>query len=212
MNDVRRVWLVGALVLAVAATATASATAKAPVSAQSLPGQGAFEQACSSLGGTFSLKELGGPRQRYECAGVSEAADPVLRQVCVTYPDLTDAEGGGGRGARAGIASCTRSGVAPIKVTVGPKVRIVNSSLVVVEVKSKCSSDFGLQNVSVQISQPGGSGTGGATVVCTNDWTSVEVSVTGGAFTPGQADVTALGTINGLMGDRDVRQLQVESG
>ena len=69
-----------------------------------------------------------------------------------------------------------------------------------------------MQNGSVQVSQPGGSGTGGATVVCNGNWTTVGVTVTGGPFTPGQADVTALGTINGLMGDRDVRQLQVESG
>ena len=213
MNGVRRAWLVGALVLAVAITATASATAKAPVSAQSLPGQGAYEQACSSIGGTFSLKELGGPRQRYECAGVPEGADLGLRQVCNTYPDRTDVEGGGGRGPRAGIASCTRSGVAPIKVTVGPKVRIVNSSTLVVEVKSNCTPDFGiLQDVSVQVSQPGGSGTGDTSVVCNGNWTTVGVIVTGGPFAPGQADVTALGTINGLMGDRDVRQLQIESG
>lgn len=89
----------------------------------------------------------------------------------------------------------------------------IPSSLLVVDVKSKCPSDFGVvQNGSVQVSQPGGSGTGGATVVCNGNWTTVGVTVTGGPFTPGQADVTALGTINGLMGDRDVRQLQVESG
>jgi hypothetical protein len=145
---------------------------------------------------------------------VPEGADLGLRQVCNTYPDRTEVEGGGGRGPRAGIASCTRSGVAPIKVTVGPKVRIVNSSTLVVEVKSNCNPDFGvLQNVFVQVSQPGGSGTGGETVVCDRpNWTTVGVTVTGGPFTPGQADVTALGTINGLTGDRDVRQLQIESG
>jgi hypothetical protein len=145
---------------------------------------------------------------------VPEGADLGLRQVCNTYPDRTEVEGGGGRGPRAGIASCTRSGVAPIKVTVGPKVRIVNSSMLVVDVKSNCNPDFGvLQNVSVQVSQPGGSGTGGETVVCDRpNWTTVGVTVTGGPFTPGQADVTAFGTINGLTGDRDVRQLQVVSG
>jgi hypothetical protein len=79
-------------------------------------------------------------------------------------------------------------------------------------VKSNCNSDFGPGNVSIQVSQPGGSGTGSDSVACTNDWTTVGVEVTGGPFTPGQADVTAVGTLRGVMGDRDVRQLQVVSG
>jgi hypothetical protein len=57
--------------------------------------------------------------------------------------------------------------------------------MLVIDVKSNCTPDFGvLQNVTVQVSQPGGSRTGGSPVVCNGNWTTVGVDVTGGPFTP----------------------------
>lgn len=204
MGYVKRVWLAGTLVLAVAATVAA------PVSAQPLPGQADWQQQCSSLGGNFSTQELGGLSVKYVCEGVPDSV--VLSGICFGYPDFKGRFWFGDEGGL-GTEFCFRSGVAPVKLTVGPKVTISHSALLSVAVKYNCDpQNPPAADIFVQVSQPSGSGTGRLSVVCTGRWEDVNVAVTGGPFTPGQADVTAWGVMRGVMGDRDVRKLQVVSG
>ena len=112
MNHLGRAWLVGALVLVVGGVA-----APPPASAQLLPGN-PWEQRCENTGGTFSIKDLGGPKVEHQCAGVP--FDQELGRICTRFPD--GRTGGMFRlGVRNGTMTCTRDGVADVKVRIPGK-------------------------------------------------------------------------------------------
>ena len=83
----QRIWLAGALVVVVAAVA-------APAGAQTSATQADWERECVRIGGTFSIKDLGGPKVVYECTGVrgfrgppafTNPADELLN-ICDEFP------------------------------------------------------------------------------------------------------------------------------
>lgn len=198
MQHLRRPWLAGALVLVVAGVAAAPAHAQ--------PGN-LWELRCLSLGGTFSIKGLGGQAVEYECSRLG-SQDANLADICRRFPDFRS------QGATVNIHSggatmrCMRSGVANVDVRVGSQALFSDPQHIVVFVDYKC--DPAWYPRATLLVDTGATGTARVEVTCSDDWRQSLVSVTGGPFgIGGRSEVTVSGLIQGQLGDSDTRDLRI---
>jgi hypothetical protein len=201
MDHLRRLWLAGVLVLVVVGVAAAPARAQTG---------NLWELRCLSLGGTFSIKDLGGRAVQFECAGLG-FQDTNLLDICRRFPDFRSQTGSVenlGRGPA--TMRCNRSGVANVEVRASSPALFSDFAHVAVFVDFKCDNTwYPSATLRVDLSQNGATGTGTSQVACADRWVQRIVQVVGGPFVLGRADVTVSGQIQGQLGDRDAGNLKI---
>ena len=203
MDHLRRLSLAGALMLVVAGVAAP------PASAAVNP----WEQQCVDAGGTFSMKQLGGQAVEYECTNLPPPAPvPQFVAICKRFPDYRGSSGTFSLGSGRDTVRCKRDGEANVKVTLSPKMFLdgATSQLEVV-VNFNCDSRYPETTIVVQVQQRNVTVSGSRTVPCFDGWEEISILLPAGGLSLGRADVFVSGSIEGVLGDTDARNLEIVS-